>query len=156
MGIYVAFVESKALRGRSKHEYLRQVRKLGEHYPGRGARRGHRAGSLRLSGARREVEKLRPSTLNQAVVALGCLTAITWARRWALWERFEIRRDHPLPIVLTRGEAGVISGADDPNLVFYACLIRDFGATVIPPGDAKENPNETAQPKGPGYREGNN
>jgi hypothetical protein len=47
------------------------------------------------------------------------------------------------------------AGADDPNLVFYACLIRDFGATVIPPEDAKENPHETAQPKGPGYREGN-
>jgi hypothetical protein len=25
--------------------------------------------------------------------------------------------------------------ADDPNLVFYACLIRDFGATVLPPRD---------------------
>jgi hypothetical protein len=29
---YVVLVESKALRGRSKQEYLGQVRKRGEHY----------------------------------------------------------------------------------------------------------------------------
>ena len=32
---YVVFVECKSLRGRSKAEYLRQVRKMGEHYPQR-------------------------------------------------------------------------------------------------------------------------
>ena len=32
---YLVFVESKSLRGRSKEEYLRQVRKLGEYYPSR-------------------------------------------------------------------------------------------------------------------------
>jgi hypothetical protein len=32
---YVVFVECKSLRGRSKAEYLRQVRKLAEHYPQR-------------------------------------------------------------------------------------------------------------------------
>ena len=32
---YVVFVESKSLRGRSKEEYLRQVRKLAEYYPSR-------------------------------------------------------------------------------------------------------------------------
>jgi hypothetical protein len=32
---YVVFVESKALRGRSKAEYLRQVRKLGTRHPER-------------------------------------------------------------------------------------------------------------------------
>jgi len=32
---YVVFVDSKALRGRSKAEYLRQVRKLGARYPER-------------------------------------------------------------------------------------------------------------------------
>jgi hypothetical protein len=30
---------------------------------------------------------------------------------------------------------GVIAGADDPNLAFYACLIRDLGGTVLPPQD---------------------
>jgi hypothetical protein len=32
---YLVFVDSKSLRGRSKAEYLRQVRKLGEHYASR-------------------------------------------------------------------------------------------------------------------------
>ena len=36
---YVVFVESKSLRGRSKAEYLRQVRKLAEHYPKRSLKR---------------------------------------------------------------------------------------------------------------------
>ena len=31
-------------------------------------------------------------------------------RRWALWERFEIRRDHPLPVVLTRKETRRLLG----------------------------------------------
>ena len=34
--------------------------------------------------------------------------------------------------LVTLYHAGVITGADDPNLVLYACLIRDFGGTVLP------------------------
>jgi Phage integrase, N-terminal SAM-like domain len=67
---YVVFVESKALRGRSKVEYLRQVRKLGEHYAGRVLQGIGEREFFDYFIHRREVEKLRPSTLNQAVVAL--------------------------------------------------------------------------------------
>jgi hypothetical protein len=67
---YVVFVESKALRGRSKVEYLRQVRKLGEHYAGRELQGIGEREFFDYLIHRREVEKLRPSTLNQAVVAL--------------------------------------------------------------------------------------
>ena len=69
-GDYVVFVESKALRGRSKQEYLRQVRKLGEHYAGRELAGVTEREVFDYLVHRREVEKLRPSTLNQAVVAL--------------------------------------------------------------------------------------
>ena len=76
-GDYVVFVESKALRGRSKQEYLRQVRKLGEHYAGRELAGVTEREVFDYLVHRREVEKLRPSTLNQAVVALRMFTAIT-------------------------------------------------------------------------------
>jgi hypothetical protein len=39
-------------------------------------------------------------------------------------------------------DAGVITGADDSNLVFYACLIRDCGATVLP-APASDPPRDT-------------
>jgi hypothetical protein len=43
--------------------------------------------------------------------------------------------------------AGVITGADDPNLVFCACLIRDFGATVLPKeGQDTTNPDSNPPP----------
>ncbi|MGB9277949.1 MAG: hypothetical protein WCC08_22235 [Terrimicrobiaceae bacterium] len=63
-GDYVVFVESKALRGRSKQEYLRQVRKLGEHYAGRELAGVTEREVFDYLVHRREVEKLRPSTLN--------------------------------------------------------------------------------------------
>ena len=67
---YVVFVESKALRGRSKQQYLRQVRKLGEHYARRELVGVTEREVFDYLVHRREVEKLRPPTLNRAVLAL--------------------------------------------------------------------------------------
>lgn len=105
---YVVFVESKSLRARSKVEYLRQVRKLARRHPERCP------GSL---GERdvfdhllhlRDVEKLRPSTLNQAVVALRMFFRDFLGLDWKLWREFTIRRDRPLPVVLTRDETRTV------------------------------------------------
>ena len=63
-GDYVVFLESHALRGRSKQEYLRQVRKLGEHYAGQELAGVTEREVFDYLVHRREVEKLRPSTLN--------------------------------------------------------------------------------------------
>ncbi len=101
---YVVFVESKALRGRSKEEYLRQVRKLAEYYPSRslGAIKERQVFDYLIF--RRDEQKLRPSTLNQAVAALRMFYRDFLKRDWPLWTQFEIRRDQPLPLVLTRDE----------------------------------------------------
>ena len=107
---YVVFVESKTLRGRSKQEYLRQVRKLGEHYARRELAGVTEREVFDYLVHRREVEKLRPSTLNQAVVALRMFYRDYLGKKWALWERFKIRRDRPLPVVLTRGETSAATG----------------------------------------------
>ena len=69
-GDYVVFVESKALRGRSKQEYLQAGSQTWGALRGAGACRSQGAEVFDYLVHRREVEKLRPSTLNQAVVAL--------------------------------------------------------------------------------------
>lgn len=101
---YVVFVECKSLRGRSKAEYLRQVRKLAEHYPSRSLKQLTERQVFDYLIFRRDEQKLRPSTLNQAVVALRLFYQDFLKKDWQLWKQFEIRRDYPLPVVLTREE----------------------------------------------------
>ena len=138
-GDYVVFVESKALRGRSKQEYLRPVRKLGEHHAGRELAGVTEREVFNFLVHRREVEKLRPSTLNQAVVALRMFYRDYLGKRWALWERFEIRRDHPLPVVLTRGETRRLLGSVRSGrfravlALIYHCGLRVGEAVALKP-----------------------
>ncbi len=101
---YVVFVYSKALRGRSKAEYLRQVRKLGRRHPERSLKQISERMVFDHLIYLREKEKLRPSTLKQAVVALRMFYRDYLQRDCKLWQQFEIRRDRPLPVVLTRDE----------------------------------------------------
>ena len=101
---YVVFVECKSLRGRSKAEYLRQVRKLAEYYPSRSLKALTERQVFDYLIFRRDQQKLRPSTVNQAVVALRMFYRDYLQRDWQLWRQFEIRRDQPLPVVLTREE----------------------------------------------------
>jgi site-specific recombinase XerD len=91
---YVVFVECKSLRGRSKAEYLRQVRKLAEHYPDRSLKQLTERQVFDYLIFRRDQQKLRPSTLNQAVVALRLFYQDFLKRDWQLWRQLEIRRDH--------------------------------------------------------------
>lgn len=48
--------------------------------------------------------KLRPSTLNQAVCALRTLYRDHLGLDWDIWKKIHIKRDEPLPHVLTRAE----------------------------------------------------
>jgi integrase/recombinase XerD len=108
---YVVFVECKSLRGRSKAEYLRQVRKLAEHYPSRSLKQLTERQVFDYLIFRRDEQKLRPSTLNQAVVALRLFYQDFLQHQWQLWKQFEIRRDYPLPVVLTREETRRLLGS---------------------------------------------
>ena len=89
---YVVFVECKSLRGRSKAEYLRQVRKLAEHYPQRSLKQLTERQVFDYLIFRRDEQKLRPSTLNQAVVALRLFYQDFLQRDWQLWRQFDHRR----------------------------------------------------------------
>jgi len=136
---YIVFVESKSLRGRSKTEYLRQVRKLGEHYSGRELGGITEREVFDYLIHLRDVQKLRPSTLNQAVVALRMFYRDYLRHKWILWERFEIRRDQPLPVVLTRGEVrqllrSVRSGRFRAVItLMYHCGLRVSEAVAVKP-----------------------
>jgi len=100
---YVVFVQSKALRGRSKAEYLRQVRKLAERHPERSLKQlSERVVFDHLIHLRDE-QKLRPSTLNQAVVALRLFYRDYLRRDWQLWEQDGFQQEE------TEENGGVIS-----------------------------------------------
>jgi len=136
---YVVYVESKSLRGRSKVEYLRQARKLGEHYAGRELGRIKEREVFDYLIHLRDIQKLRPSTLNQAVVALRMFYRDFAGLTWVLWEQFTIRRDQPLPVVLTRRESRqllrtVHSGRFRAVLMLiYHCGLRVAEAVAIKP-----------------------
>ena len=138
---YVVFVESKSLRGRSKEEYLRQVRKLAEYYPSRSLKQLSERQVFDYLIFRRDEQKLRPSTLNQAVVALRMFYRDFLKRDWPLWTQFEIRRDQPLPLVLTRDETRRLLRAIRSNrfkailCLIYHCGLRVGEATTIRPRD---------------------
>ena len=89
----------------------------------------------------RDKEKLRPSTLNQAVVALRMFYRDYLERDWQLWEQFEIRRDQPLPMVLTRDEVHQLMGAVRENrfkavlALIYHCGLRVGEAVRLRPKD---------------------
>ena len=84
---YVVFVQSKSLRGRSKAEYLRQVRKLAERHPERSLKQLTERAVLDHLIHLRDQQKLRPSTLNQAVVALRLFYRDYLRRDWQLWDQ---------------------------------------------------------------------
>lgn len=138
---YVVYVDSKSLRGRSKAEYLRQVRKLAARHPGRLLREiPERAVFDHLIHLRDEC-KMRPSTLNQAVVALRLFYRDYSGLQWKLWDQFEIRRDQPLPVVLTQAEVARLLGAVRENrfkavlALIYHCGLRVGEAVRLRPGD---------------------
>jgi integrase/recombinase XerD len=138
---YVVFVESKSLRGRSKEEYLRQVRKLAEYYPKRSLKQLTERQVFDYLIFRRDEQKLRPSTLNQAVVALRLFYRDFLKRDWPLWTQFAIRRDQPLPLVLTRDETRRLLGCIRSGrfkailALIYHCGLRVGEACAIRPKD---------------------
>jgi site-specific recombinase XerD len=115
---YVVFVDSKSLRGRSKAEYLRQVRKLAARHPRRSLKQLTERMVFDHLIHLRDEQKLRPSTLNQVVVALRLFYRDYLKRSWPLWE---IRHDQPLPTVLSRAEV---------QALFKAVRVNRFKAVL--------------------------
>lgn len=83
--------------------------------------------------------KLRPSTLNQAVCALRTLYRDHLGYDWTIWKDIKIKRDEPLPHVLTRNEVAKLLGTfrDDRYRTYftlvYHCGLRMSEALHIKP-----------------------
>ena len=85
--------------------------------------------------------KLAGSTLNQAVCALRTLYRDHLGRRWKIWGKIKIKRNEPLPHVLTREQvAQLLRTFRDGRYrayftVVYQCGLRMSEALSIRPGD---------------------
>lgn len=83
--------------------------------------------------------KLRPSSLNQAVCALRTLYRDHLGLDWDIWKKIHIKRDEPLPHVLTRAEvARLLRTFRDGRYrafftVVYQCGLRLSEALEIKP-----------------------
>jgi integrase len=72
--------------------------------------------------------KLRPSTLNQALCALRTLYRDHLGRDWDIWKKIKIRREEPLPHVLTREEVARLLGTfRDGRYRAYFTLVYQCG-----------------------------
>ena len=82
---------------------------------------------------------LAPSTLNQAVCALRCLYRDHLGIRWKIWSKIRIKREEPLPHVLTREEVALLLRTFRDGryrayfTVVYQCGLRMSEALALKP-----------------------
>ena len=140
---FTRFVQLKGLAKRSRESYHGWVRQLADHYP--------KADLPSLPPRRvldflihlQDERKLRPGTVNQAVCALRTLYRDHLGLAWDVWKKIHIKRDEPLPEVLTRDEVHRLlrTFRDARYRAFctlvYQCGLRLNEAIRIRPTDVK-------------------
>ena len=88
----------------------------------------------------RTERELKDSTVNQAVCALRCFFRDHHERDWQGWKKIRIRREEPLPNILSQGQVAKLLGAvEQPRFraifaVMYHCGLRLSEATHLKPG----------------------
>lgn len=138
---FFVFVESQPLRQRTKNAYLRRIRLLADYFPKRSLKQISERQVFDYLLHLRDHDKLRPSTLNGALVALRMFYRDLLGIDWKLWREFTIRRDAPLPVVLTRSEVRCVLASVRENrfkavlALIYHCGLRLGEAVVLRPTD---------------------
>lgn len=85
--------------------------------------------------------KLAPATLNQAVCGLRTLYRDHLGLDWDIWKKIHIKREEPLPHVLTRDEVALLLRTFRDGryraffTVLYQCGLRISEALAIKPRD---------------------
>jgi integrase len=158
---FVRFVELKDLQPRSRKTYLNWLRQLARHCEPAAPEDLRESEVLDFLIALRTERKLKDSTVNQAVCALRTFYRDHLEREWQGWNKIKIRRDQPLPNVMSREEVGKLLGAVRENrfraifTVMYHCGLRLSEATHVQPGhiDGKRRVLRVVNGKGGKSRE---
>jgi site-specific recombinase XerD len=101
---FTRFVQLKGLAERSRQTYYGWIHQLADHYPKDDLSKLAPERVLDFLIHLQDERKLRPSTVNQAVCALRTLYRDHLGISWDIWKKIHIKRDEPLPEVLTRME----------------------------------------------------
>jgi len=101
---FARFVELQALAPRTRLSYLAWVRQLHAAFPRRHITKLKESEVLDFLIALRHERGLKDSTINQALCALRSLFRDHLGRDWEGWKSIKIRREEPLPNVLSREE----------------------------------------------------
>ncbi|MEM7603481.1 MAG: site-specific integrase [Verrucomicrobiota bacterium] len=105
---FVRFVQLKGKRPRTETVYLGWVRQLALHYRRTDLNRiGHRK-VLDFFIHLKDERQLKASTINQAICALRMLYRDHLGRTWSIWNEVSLKREEPLPHVLTRQEVDLL------------------------------------------------
>ena len=125
---YSRFVQLKGLGDRSIKSYLGWIRQLADHYP------QHHLPVLKSSQVLdfllhlQTARNLKGSTVNQAVCALRTFFRDHLGHRWKIWSKIKIKREEPLPHVLTRDEVALLLATfRDGRYRAYFTLIYQTG-----------------------------
>jgi integrase len=125
---YSRFVQLKGLGERSIKSYLGWIRQLHDHYPDHhlpDLKSGEVLDFLLHLQAERN---LAGSTTNQALCALRTFYRDHLGFKWKIWSKVKIRREEPLPHVLTREEiARLLRTFRDGRYRAYFTLVYHTG-----------------------------
>lgn len=133
-------VELRDIQPRTRQCYLSWVRRLHEAYPGRPTPRLKESQVLDFLIALRHERGLKDSTVNQAVCALRSFFRDHLGRDWKGWKSIKIRREEPLPNVLSPEEVGRFLSATRQGrfraifTLMYHCGLRLGEAIHLKPG----------------------
>jgi len=137
---FARFVELQALPPRTRLSYLAWVRQLHAAFPRRHITKLKESEVLDFLIALRHERGLKDSTINQALCALRSLFRDHLGRDWEGWKSIKIRREEPLPNVLSREEvARFLASVREGRFravftVMYHCGLR-LGETIhLKPG----------------------
>jgi integrase len=133
-------VELRDIAPSTRRCYLSWVRRLHEACPGRPTPRLRESQVLDFLIALRHERGLKDSTVNQAVCALRSFFRDHLGHDWKGWNSIKIRREEPLPNVLSPGEVGRFLAATRQGrfravfTVMYHCGLRLGEAIHLKPG----------------------
>jgi integrase len=136
---YTRFVQLKGLSERTRESYYGWAHQLNAHFPHQDLPGLPPERVLDFLVHLQDERKLAPATLNQAVCALRTLYRDHLDLNWDIWKKIHIKRNEPLPHVLTRDEvAKLLRTFRDGRYrafctVVYQCGLRLNEALSIKP-----------------------